>query len=241
MRWGLMICLLGIFHTSFGEKEFRIFEAQGRAIEAKVVHVDLSRGTVELELRNNQRKKVKASIFTKEDQAYLLDWHRVREFRSSRLKVEPVKNVVDKQKEMLGSQSAIRRDTDIIRYDINLANRTGATLGKVWIEYNIFYEQEELKPGRNETSRRYVSGKIELEPLAPGEKRTVHTDVYKIYNQRLAGGYDYYTGGAPTNQSGKSKGIWIKLYLETESGLKAVLDICEPKTTGSQFTWQGLD
>lgn len=157
------------------------------------------------------------------------------------MKVEPVKNVVDKRKEMLGSQSAIRRDTDVIQYDITIANRTGSRLQKVWMEYNIFYEQEELAPGKNETHRRYVSGKIDLAALKKGDKKMVHTETYEVYNQRLAGGYDSYSGGSPTNQSGKSKGIWIKLYIETETGLKAVRDICMPKATMTQFAWQGLE
>ena len=106
------------------------------------------------------------------------------------------------------------------------------------IAYNIFYEQEELGQKKNVTKRLYVDGTLKIEPLAPRQKVLVQTEKYEVYNQRLAGGYDGYVGGAPTHQSGKSKGVWLKVYLKTSSGLSATREVCLPKNTSKLFAWK---
>jgi hypothetical protein len=222
----------------FSESAFRVFEAQGRAVEARIIQVDPSRGMVELELRNKQRKKVKVAIFREVDQDYIRDWNVVQEFMSQSFKIEPVKNIMGTKKEMLGSQKAIRRDTKQICYDIKISNRTGVSIDGLTLKYNIFYEQEELGRGDNIQTKRYVYGSDDLTVLNARQNKEVQTKVFEVYNQRLAGGYDEYTGGSPTNQSGKTKGIWIKVFLKTPSGLTATREVCLPKTMKNQLSWQ---
>jgi len=235
-----VLCIAGaviLACAARADDAFRVFDAQGRMVEAKVLHVDFQRGTVELELRGGQKKKVKPSIFSKEDQQYIMDFGAIQEFRSSRLKVELEKKTLDKRREMLGSQSAIRRDTDVLCYEVKVLNRTAVRFDDLEVQYNIFYEQEELTPGASIAKDLSSKGSEKL-VLDKQKSKVFQTGPYEVYNQRLAGGYDGYVGGAPTNQSGKSKGIWLKLYLKTKSGQTAVKDVANPKTAISQYTWQ---
>ncbi len=124
------------------ENSFRIYDVQGRSLEAKLLQVDNRRGMVELELRNTQRKKVKVSIFSKADQEYFRDWHVVQEFQSARLKIEAKKKIVNSRMEMV--QGAVRRDIDEICYEITVNNRTEISIGDITVEYNIYAEQQVL-------------------------------------------------------------------------------------------------
>ena len=218
--------------------QFREFQVGDRTIEARVLNVDATRGEVELELRNNQRKKVKSSIFSKKDQSYILDCAKVKMFQSQRFKIEVEKNVLDKRKETVGSQKGVLRNTESICYDININNNTGITIDGVTIAYNVFYEQEGVGQGKNDTRRLFVDGTLKIELLAPRQKVSVQTATFEIYNQRLTGGYDAYVGGAPSHQSGKSKGVWLKIHLRTPSGLSATREVCLPKNTNELFAWQ---
>lgn len=218
------------------EEGFRAFEAQGRAIEAKIVSSDLQRGTIELMLRNKQRKKVKSSIFCESDQNYIRDWNMVKEFNSQRFKVEPVKNTVETFRK--DPQRGIRRDVERIRYDIKVSNRSSIEMTGLRLEYNIFYEQQELGRGSNVDKEYFLFGASKVDDIQARKNRVVLSKTFDIYNQRLAGGYSGYTDGTPTNQTGKSKGIWLKLHLKTPTGLIATREICLPKNVSEQFKWK---
>ncbi|MDF7800893.1 hypothetical protein P4C99_15565 [Pontiellaceae bacterium B1224] len=242
---GVVLFLVGsaLAVESYQPKEsssaYRAFEAQGRAIEARVVKVDVSRGTVTLELANKQRKKVKISIFSKGDQAYILECAMVQEFKSSRFKMEFKKELIDKTR--TEPSTGIRRDTEKFQYDIKIVNGTALKMEGITLSYNIFLEQEELADGKNDVNRYYVSGEIPLKPLAPKAKVALSTKTFSIYSQKLAGGYSGYSSGAPTHQSGKSKGAWLRLTLKTRSGLTAMKEACLPKNTNEIFSWQEVE
>lgn len=237
IRW-MMVVLLLMAGSALAQEQFRRFQVGERTIEARVLNVDAKRGTVELELRNKQRKKVKSSIFNEEDQSYIREFALTQAFKSQRFKIEVDKNILDKRKEMVGPQKAIIRNTETICYDINISNNTDTTIDGVTIAYNVFYEQEELGRGKNDTRRLFVDGSLKIKPLAPHQKVLVQTAKIEVYNQRLGGGYDEYVGGAPSHQSGKSKGVWLKIHLKTPSGLSATREVCLPKNTNELFAWQ---
>lgn len=151
------------------------------------------------------------------------------------------KNILNKRKEMDGSQKGILRETESICYDLKINNNTGITIDGLTVAYNIFYEQEEVGNGQNDTKRFFVDGVLKVEPLPPRKKVLVQTEKFEVYDQRLAGGFDGYVGGAPTHQSGKSKGVWLKVHLKTASGLSATREICLPKNTNKLFAWQKSD
>jgi hypothetical protein len=218
---------------------YRTFETQGRALEARVALVDVSHGTVTLELMNKQRKKVKISIFSKQDQAYILDCAMIQEFKSQRFKIEFERNLVHKNR--TEPSAGIRRNTEKFQYDIKISNSTTVKMAGVTVAYNIFLEQEELGNGKNDVKQYYVSGEIPLQPLEPRAKVSLNTKTYTIYSQKLGGGYDEYTSGAPTHQSGKSKGVWFRLMLKTPTGLTAMKEVCLPKNTNELFSWHKLE
>ena len=219
-------------------EEFRVFHVGDRTVSARIVSVDLRRDQVVLELRNKRRKKVSPSIFSQEDQDYINDYVKVKEFLSSRYKVEIKKNILDRRDETVGTQGAIERKTETICYDINISNGTDTTIEGVSIAYNIFYEQEELGRRDNEAREFYVDDSLTIKSLLPREKTSFRTKKFEIYSQRLGGGYDGYVDGHATHQSGKSKGIWLKIYLKTPSGLSAMKEVCLPKNGKSIFRWQ---
>lgn len=224
--------------AALAQGEFRIFHAGDRTIEARVLTVNAKQGVVELELRNKQRKKINSSIFSKTDQSYLRDFAKVQEFQTQGFRIEVEKNVVSKRKE---TQSGVLRSTESICYDIKINNNTGIAIDGVTISYNLFYEQEEVGQGQNDTKRLYVDGELKVEPLPPRKKVSLQTARFEVYDQRLTGGYDGYVGGAPTHQSGKSKGAWLKVHIKTKSGLSATRDVCLPKNTNTLFSWQTSD
>jgi hypothetical protein len=99
MQGDMQMCKLGVIGvilisaSCFAAKdEFRVFTTQDdRVVSARIINVDRQRGVVELELENKRRKKVKPSVFTEADQAYIHDWNLCKTFMSSSgLRVEYV-------------------------------------------------------------------------------------------------------------------------------------------------------
>lgn len=219
------------------EDGFRIFtDTQGRAVTAKVIKLDTRRGLVELELENRARKKVKPTVFCEADQAYLCDWQKVDEFMSAGFKVEIEKRTVEEWTE----KGSVQRDYEKIAYEIRMRNSGTVGFEDVRVDYNIFYEQEELGYGSNALKKETVPGRKIVEMVLPQKNCVVMTDPVVIYSQHLSGGYDEYVSGAPTNQSGKMKGIWVKLYFTTPSGAEGVREICEPSNVKDHQKWEEL-
>ncbi|MEE9367409.1 MAG: hypothetical protein V3V05_00950 [Pontiella sp.] len=235
----LMAIVLSAVPADAEEDSFRIYDVQGRSLEAKLLQVDTRRGMLELELRNKQRKKVKVAIFSKSDQAYFRDWHAVQEFQSSRLKVEVRKKIVNSRMEMV--QGAVRRDIDEISYEITVDNRTEFPIGDIKIEYNIYAEQQVLGNGRTEVDFFTAYGDLEVGTLAPRKSKVVKTEPFDLYKQRLSGGYDAYADGTPTNQTGKIKGVRVKFILKTPSGIIYVRELCLPEETKDRHDWVDVD
>ncbi len=231
--------------SSLALGQFRDFQTGDSTIEARVLNVDTTRGFVELELRNKQRMKVKSSIFSEEDQSYIRDFSKVQTFQALGFKIKVEKNVLDKSTEQLAYPKIDyfeegHRTTESICYDININNNTGLTMDGVTIAYNIFYEQEEVGQGKNTASRLFVDGVLNIEPLAPRQKISVQTAKYEIYKQRQRKkSVGLISSEGPYMQwRGKSKGIWLKIHLNTPSGLSAMREVCLPQNTNEQFEWQ---
>lgn len=231
----IMLVFSLVAGSALAQGQFREFKVDDRFIEARVLKVDMARGEVELELRNKKRKKVKSSIFSKKDQSYIRDFAKVQAFQTQRFKVELEKKVLDRSKKEV---NGVLRETESICYDININNSTDLTIDGVTIAYNIYYEQEEVGDGKNDKGQFFVDGTLDIKSLDPRQKVSVQTEKYDIFDQRLAGGYDGYVGGAPTHQSGRSRGVWLKLRIKTPSGLSATRDVCLPKNTNKEFVWQ---
>lgn len=223
----------GAESESEAEEAYRTFIIKGQEIKAKIIAVEPAQGNVVIELDNQQRKKVKASIFSEADQTYIRERALIQEFLSHRLRIQMKKNVVNRKRE--NPHHGIQRDVDVIRYDIVVSNGSSLDFGRLLVAYNLFYEQDVLATGRNDVQKHCLTGAFYLDPMPSRGKQQVHTKTYEVYKQKLVKGY---TTGGPTNQSGKSKGAWIKVLLKTPSGMTAVREVCIPKNANEVFTWR---
>ncbi len=139
------VVVLCISTVSLGDA-FRTFhDANGRALEARIKNYDPQTDSVIVELRNKSVKKVKASVFSEQDHAYIHDWYLTDALLSGILVDLSAKKITidsgtdrDGQGEWKSYNSDMRyRDRN---YKIVLENKSGLTLNSVKIEYCIYHQ-----------------------------------------------------------------------------------------------------
>jgi len=228
--------LAGGIRAVAGTEGFHVFtDKQGRTVSARIIGLNEAKGLVELELPNNERKKVEPSIFSQVDQDYILDWQAINAFeKGSAFKVELNKKVVKNWSE----KSSVQRDFEQVVFEMTLINRGAAALKNLEITYNVFSEQEELTPAGEHTEDKCQTGRIAVDLLKPRERMVFSTQPVEVYDQHLSAGYDGYVGGLPDRQSGEIKGIWMRVSMTTKSGAIVSRDFVSPDTVKTLKQWQ---
>ncbi|MCF7848277.1 MAG: hypothetical protein K9M45_05450 [Kiritimatiellales bacterium] len=226
-----------------GAEEYRIFtDQQDRAIEARIINFDSRANLVEIERTDRRRVKVTPEIFSEKDQVFIRDWQLIKGFMSSSwFKIQADKKTAEEWDDMVGSQRAVKRNYEKIVYNVNLQNGSSVTLENIRFEYRIFFEQEQLAAGGQMTEKHCVGGDATIESIAARSKDGFVTKPIVIFDQSLSGGYDEYTSGAPTSQSGKLKGFWLKAYMKTESGEVAEREYCSPANLKEHYEWMAVE
>ncbi|MCF7818086.1 MAG: hypothetical protein K9M54_09415 [Kiritimatiellales bacterium] len=233
---GIVTGLLLVGICFGGEDGVHVFtDQQNRVVSAKIINVDDLRGLVELELDGGRRVKVKPSAFTEKDQAYIRDWNTVQTFLSSSgFKLELKKKVVETWSE----KGDVQRDFEKVLFEIVMTNRGKAPLENLQVAYNVFYEQEQLNSGGQYTEKECGMDWISHPRIEPLASATLATQPVVVFNQHLSFGYDGYVDGFPDRQEGDIKGVWVRVFLSTSSGLSAVREFKSPENLNNHCVWK---
>lgn len=219
-----------------GEDGVHVFtDTQNRAVSAKIINVDDLRDLVELEVGGGRRVKVKPSVFSEKDQAYIRDWNTVQTFLSSSgFKLELKKKVIETWSE----KGDVQRDFEKVLFEIVMTNRGKALLENLQVAYNVFYEQEQLNSGGQYTEKECCMDWISHPGIEPWASATLSTQPVVVFDQHISAGYDGYVGGFPDRQEGDIKGVWVRVFLSTPSGLSAVREFKSPENLNNHCVWK---
>lgn len=245
--------LIGVACCSMARAELHEFKLpDGRSIKAEIVDFNAKLGVAELKLENGSVKKIKPSIFVKDDQDYISGWAQLAGFRSpSFFKITCQTDLVEKWKETEtgdisysdgSTEEATISETKYERfvYEIKLENRNAVPLKNIKIEYRIFYEQGLGGSGDERSkltvSKKKVSGDLDLASLAPKKKLILKTKPVVIHEKEYSGDFDY-TGGDPVKESGDIKGIWLQVSTKGADGKKVIRNVYEPASIHGKYTW----
>lgn len=228
---GMSVCCV------LAEDGFRVFtDLQGRVVSARIIQVDDARGLVELEMENKRRTKVKPSIFSEEDQAYIREWELCRTFMSSSgLRFAGEKKVIEDWSDSPGA--GINREYEKNVYRCELKNGSPIPFENVAVEYCVYWEQEIPQKGGEQRLEKDYSGRHEIARIEPRATAEFQTDPVTLVYQYLQGGY-YYIDGATGKQSSKMKGVWLKVSMTTPGGKKVTREFCEPADVMKRQEWK---
>jgi hypothetical protein len=229
-RWILgIVCLLMGISVSAEEDQYRLFTvADGRAIEARILRVRASDGSVQIEPRKKRSVWVKMDVFCEQDQAYIQNWLAADQFLSSSLRLSIKKKSSGK---------------DGVYYELTVNNQTEVALRNLEVNYLLYVEKQGFN-GKSDSDR-YESGTFNLRQLAAKSKEVVitkitnetrtHTTKTERYTNYSNGGSSTYTQQVQVKATEtKVKGVWFHIQGPALDGQSAVRELCLPSNFESK-------
>ena len=219
-------------------KQYRDFtDTKGRTIRGYVQAFDERSGRVTFERENHRTSKVPITIFSEADQTYIQEWNHAKFFLSkSSFKISASRK---KMKDKGESYSGVAWSKKVknMGYEVVFENRSATQLENLEIKYCIFYEQDDVKDRRTQcTEEGVLCGNFPLNSLPPKCKKSLMTEMVKIFKKELGGDY-YYTEDIKNVQSGQIRGIWIRVSMKLSSGEKLTRDYCLPDSLENSKVW----
>jgi hypothetical protein len=232
---GILLFLSGI--ASAGQGEYHIFtDQQDRTVAAKIITVDAKRGLVELELENKRRTKVNPSVFCEKDQAYIQAWQHHQAFLSGRLFRVSFEALQFEDKK--NSFEDAYRSVEVRQegFDIHLENRSSQAIENIEVEYCIYYAQQGWKQNEQLCSEGVLYDLVRIEPLAPGEKRTLRTQLVDLYKAQMDS--SFYQRMDENKSDGEVHGIRLRFHMGFSSGEKITREVCMPEGLEARRAWK---
>lgn len=245
--------ILCISMICFGDA-FRTFrDANGRTLEACLKIYDPQSDIVTVELKNKSIKKVKASVFSEQDQAYIHDWYMADAMLTGTLVDLSAKKITidsgtdpDGQGEWKSYNSDMRyRDRN---YKILLKNKSGLTLNGVKIEYCIYHQCtiDEARSSQKETNVHFpsriesniVSGIWNIPVLNNKQKlehitKSIHLRRGEV-QKRIAVNFTSYT----RELKDELLGLRVRLYTTLQSGEEIMKEYSFPSYLIEKSNWE---
>jgi len=214
-------------------QEFRIFTAKdGKTVRGRILAYSQNKGTVTIAKKNGRASLVDLNTLSKDDQTYVREWHRIKDFFSQdRFHIS-----VRKKWGGAGAEYLIWKSEETIVYEIRLENLGSYDLNGLTLDYCIYHEQEELNYRGQVVIQGVKSGTRNIGTLARGKKARFETEPVVFPKE---GQFEYYKGNKVSQ--GKILGIWIRIYLPLESGKKAMREFASPSSLMSTRKWVSLD
>lgn len=254
-RMGLIVGLVVGWGIGYGQAgEFRDFtSSDGRTVRAQIVDYNGATGTVEVELENGKRTRVKPTVFSAEDQAYIQDWIKGQSIMSdSLLKVSCSEKLTEKWKDEEDGQvhyGGGEYETETVSvtkferytYELKLENRNAFPLENLTIKYRICYEQSEHNRDRKAIpAKKYKTGSLKIDRIEAKSKQVVTTDSVVLSCKQFTGDL-IYSRGDPEKTDGRIDGIWLKIIMRLSSGETVEREVVDPKNIAKIYQWDGRD
>lgn len=210
----------------------------GRALKAEILGYNARLGMVELKREDGTPVKVKPSLFVDEDRHYINEWVSLEDFRDSRrMKVDLKERIVKKWREDSDTE---QRSFKNVVYEVSLHNKSSLDFNGVKVEYRIYYDKERNnhKTGKVDTIPSVLSGSLDMKSIAASQAHSEVTKPVKLlkYSYNIS---DYYRidGKDPESTQDDIRGIWLRLTMETPTGVRAVRDVFEPSSIEGKYKW----
>ncbi len=236
-KWALLIIALVVSAETVRADEYRDFlSADGKAMRGRVLRFDARTHKVTIERDNKKVFTVPASVFSKEDQDYILEWEFNKVFLSdSSFKIEAQRKAVKDDDESYSGYVQAKK-VDVAGYEITLENRSTSKLENLSVEYCIFYEQERLNRSKQLCEQGVYCGTVDVGYLLPKSEKEFMTDSVRVYKTELDADW-IYTSGAQNKQDGEVHGIWARVHMKLDSGETLTRDYCLPDSLNNSRAW----
>ena len=239
IRGDIMKQKLALWTICFGmhvfavQAEYRAFtDTKGREINAELIRYDATKKKVTIKRKGKGTTTVPISLFSENDQKYIIAWDKDQEFLSDRkLKVEFNRR---KRKNTYYSQDAysMSRKFYDCSYKITFKNGSTADFKKVTLEYVIFYRQDKHINNNLKTEEQQGTLYVKKTITLPKKSETeFETEKLLLYTHRESG----YSIDWPDLQS-EVHGIILKLSLESETGEPISRQIKSPEKLNHVWT-----
>lgn len=246
MKWMIAVLVWGMCGSCFSAEDYRTFtDKEGRTIKAKVVKFDPRSGKVTIQRDNHRKVTVSASIFSEADQTYIEEWLSVQDFLSnSKLRISIVKKQGKSCKTGNDFEDQTKRAKSPCHYEIQLMPSLKTSFGRMRIEYCMYIDHDNKK-GKDVLS--VETGSFNHFFVVAGKRhseKTKEVQLFRYYTRQTDfGGADGYGGTVTSYSYNKTseddlKGVWIRIYLETDSGNEVMREICEPASLSKRYKWK---
>ena len=232
MRVGVIIALIAGFAMGV-RAEYRDFlDAQGRAVRGKVLKYDPNNKRVTLERANKKLARTPIEVFSEEDQAYILDWYAGQTFANERAFNISVKRMTEETTNSKGSEKWNNaHEVENKSYLVRLENKSSVSLSGLRAEYCVFYEQRSFVNKEKVTELGLLYGQFKLGEIPARSTQESSTQNVMVYKSR-----------SDKAVLGQVIGIWLRVHMETESGVKMTRDYKLPDSLGNSrgFSTQSI-
>ncbi|MBN2162834.1 MAG: hypothetical protein JXR25_01875 [Pontiellaceae bacterium] len=231
-------------------EEYRVFtDAQGRAIEAKIISYDSVKAVIEMERKDGQRFKVSPKLFSEDDRTYIRQWiDAYRILSDDSLQVSFSKKNVDSFKEGLTDVEVgvEAHKGDIICYEMTFKNRSKKPIENLKLEYRIFVMVKDKENG--DSVKKLETQTASIATIEPGKSITIKTveatveEKYtrtKIEDPRRGDEEDSVRYEYDKVSEEDLMGIWLKIYGPVIEGEPTVRDVCDPDKLPKESNWDG--
>lgn len=201
------------------EKTLRIFsDKQGRTIQGSIVSFDPSGQAVTIERSDGKTGVMKIELLTDEDQAFIRSWAFDRAFLEE-LTIVPQLVSVPVSSKRTKYEDVSKRVIELY-YDIAFENTSNIDLGKIQIEYCLFYRQGTRSGTTIHYDEGICYGLVKWNALKAGEKTTLQSRKIKLYSE--AGTATMF--GQAEFSDANVRGLWVRVTTKLASGKKMVRD-----------------
>lgn len=230
------LLIIVIFSTQlaavYATEQQRIFtDTQGRSIRGCIIAYNTNSGAVSFK-RGNKTSKVPLTIFSDKDQAYIRSWGMNKQFISDSYFKISANRRKDKGEKRNKNHSFITPEKT--SFEVVLENRSTADFKIQKAEYCIYYEQEIL--GKEEIQEGVLYGKLTFDSVPTKSKKVQKTKEVTTYKRELDSNW-IYAEGTDQTQTGKVRGIRIRIHAELPSGDTLIREFSMPDNLGDKMKW----
>ena len=231
MKYRLVLCLLFVALSAGAKKYHQFTNAKGQKLWARIVRYDDAKKQVLLDCKGKGSKRVPITVFSEEDQQYILDWDLSRKFLDDHV----LKFFFDEKKEEHPEKTIDHGFDETFFWDawieFVIQNNSAVSFENVTVEYTLFYAKEIPKGayeqrGQKEKKRETVYAKQTLD-LRKYSRAPFSTEKLELSR---------YSGGPWPPMRGEIEGLILKMTLPLKSGGTVVRMVRYPKGLKREWT-----
>jgi hypothetical protein len=248
----LLLCLALVCGTAWAETYREFTSKDGKKMLGQVKAYDAQSQTVTIERDNKRIFKVSVTVFSDEDQAYILEWDAAKGFLSeSLLRIKCDRKRINQRKEKTMEDVRISGgggDTMNVQlkettfestvFEIEFSNKGDSDLKDIRIEYVVYYEQSEGGWQKPEVVQKRFTHKDSMADISADGKSVVTTKPVEIFSDNITFN-DWAADQTLYGGKGEVHGMRARLYMKMPSGKEVERRFCFPdKLSDVKHPWR---